>query len=234
MANRCTDTFSVTYRPPDGELPDPEEFEQWLQSNTKWYIFSIEKNNHFQCAIKIEGKNRTDKIRNKLKSLWPKATTISLVVKNHNDWLYAIGYCCKEAPPVHNLSETELKNGITHYENRISVKNRIKSKSSNMDEIALFIKDHFITNNIPLAEYEVQRALKIVRDSLPFSVYQRINKLSLLGYISLWKDEGAEGGEATPSRLPGTPIHICTSERKENVHMGPDNIEEKDLLDLLS
>lgn len=163
----------------------------------------MEKENHYQCAIRTNRYNSTTALRGHFKNWFQEdlgedelkmtITPNSLVIKKHDNWEYLVGYCCKEGIPITNMNEENIKQCIAKFEDK-KIKPFAKRKYWTFEEITEYIcAEHMkhkeenkeidqwqLTSNI-----SIKRAAAQIAEHISALTWQRINQLSLEEWIKL-------------------------------------------------
>lgn len=222
MPAKLSTVFSITIRPPIDELPEAADVDRCLAQISKDYVFSKEKNNHYQCGITTGKPTRSDKVRDLINKTLGKFSTTALVVKSHDDWAYLVGYCLKEEECLGtSLGTPDVDKYCKHYLTRCALLANLRGKKYlSMDDVADSVVEYHKVLSCA-SQQTINEALRSIKDMLRFSVYQRINQEKLLAYVSLQILPPLGG-----SVLGGGTLH---QEGSQNETYRPDNIAMEDI-----
>jgi len=217
MPAKASDVFSITIRPPADEMPERKDIETWLNSQGKFWICAWEKNSHYQIGIRTAKAVRSDNLRRSLcKALDATFTSVALVIKAHDDWEYLIGYCAKEAvePDLTTAGAIDIDACTAKYKERRTLIDQLASqKISGIDAVVEKIVLE-CKKERKHSEKFIERMFGKVIHELPFTLFQRINKLRLYEFVKLkCESQEVEYHEVVPSTKAGT----CNSLHREDV-----------------
>lgn len=198
--------ISLTYRPREGMLPEPNKFEDLIKnvsSVIKYYIgcesAGKEKINHYQCWI--ESSQRTDNFytsfSTKIKKLVPEdeehETSIKCKTVKPQDIDYVLGYCIKEQKGFRtNLLKPRIDDAIKAYNLREVVKSKsVKEKTSlGIDQIfRMLVTEHKERKLNHFDSNVFKNFIRVYTNEISYTTKQKLRLETLEFYINIELEE---------------------------------------------
>lgn len=188
-------SISLTYRPPQGELPPIQEFLQSITTKkvNLYYIGAEsagkEGTNHYQCWLQVASRidNYTKMIKPKLNHNTKPALVIETIKNKDID--YVLGYCQKEHKEfLTNIPVETLTKAREAYATRLKVVGKCKKEQGSLSLDAIFrlmVQKHI---DAKLTSFDRNLFKLFIREyskEITPTIFCKIRKESLEEYVNI-------------------------------------------------